>query len=446
MLQATLNAFRIADLRRKILFTIGILILVRFIAHVPVPGINLSELAKVIEGNQALGILNVFSGGTLSQFSVIAMGVYPYITASIVMQLLIGIIPRLTELSKEGESGRAQINRITHYVSVPLAALEAYGLLRQFSNGAALGASTSLLNFKFGLLDGNADRLFSWAVLVAMVAGTILLVWMGELITEYGIGQGVSIIIFGGIVAGLPNKIGQLFNSTAGVGNFIGFIIFILIGIATIIGIVLIQEGQRRIPVNYARTMMRGGRITRQSGSSFIPMRVNSAGMIPLIFAIAIMLFPSTIAGFFLGAQSQGIRDFATGVRDFFSPQTLQYQILYFVMVVAFAFFYTLVQFQQQQIAENLQKSGGSIPGVRPGAATDRYLQRVLFRITLLGALFLGLVAVLPYLGAIATGSAGTQNLITSTSLLIVVGVAIDTMKQLEAQLLMRQYEGFIKN
>jgi preprotein translocase subunit SecY len=446
MLEAVVNSFKIADLRRKIFFTLGILIIFRIIAHVPVPGINIAELQQVVDNNQLLGLLNLFSGGTLYQFSIVAMGVYPYITASIIMTLLQGIVPRLSELSKEGDSGRATINRITHILTVPLGALQAYGLLRQFASGSAQFGNVQLLNFKFALFDNDfGGALQSWATLIAMTTGTLILVWLGELITEFGIGQGVSIIIFGGIVSRIPTSIQQLFVQTSGVGNVFGLLVFIAIGLVTIIGVVLVNEGQRRIPVNYARTMMRGNRMVRQAGSSFIPLRVNSAGMIPLIFAIAIMVFPSTIAGFFRGAQTEWVRNIADAIYNFFLPQTLQYQVLYFLMVFGFTYLYTQIQFGQQNIAENLMKSGGSVPGVRPGVATERYLNRVLNRITTLGALFLATVAVLPYFASIITGNQGTQTLLSSTALLIVVGVAIDTMKQLEAQLLMRRYEGFIK-
>ncbi len=446
MLEAVVNAFKIPDLRRKIFFTLGILVLFRFIAHIPVPGINLGALQQVVNNNQLLGMLNLFSGGTLYQFSIVAMGVYPYITASIIVQLLSGIIPRLSELSKEGDRGQLIKNRLTHALTVPLGALQAYGLLRQFSTGSAtLGTSANILNFNFGLFDPSANRLQSWAVLIAMTTGTLLLVWLGEMITEFGVGQGVSIIIFAGIVSRIPTAIGQLFVQTSGIGNIFGLIVFLAIGLLIIVGVVLVNEGQRRIPVNYARTMMRGNRMVRQAGSSFIPLRVNSAGMIPLIFAIAIMVFPATIAGFFRGAQTEWVRNVANAIYSFFQPQTLQYQILYFLMVFGFTYLYTQIQFGQQNIAENLMKSGGSVPGVRPGVATERYLNRVLNRITTLGALFLATVAILPYLASIVTGDSGAQSLLSSTAALIVVGVAIDTMKQLEAQLLMRRYEGFIK-
>lgn len=437
MLQAVINAFKIADLRRKILFTLGMLAIFRVIAHIPVPGVDFAALETAFDPsnpqNQQFGgilnILNIFSGGTLQNFSVAAMGVYPYITASIIIQLLTGVIPRLTELSKEGETGRNQLNRYTHWLTVPLAALQAFG-------------QAGLLNSQFNALPGfGVDFLLTVTVIVTLVCGTMFLVWLGELITENGIGQGISIIIFGGIVARLPAQVLQLTQGGNGSGLF-SIVLFIAIGLLTIVGIILINEGQRRIPVHYSRSIMRGGRMMRQAGTSFIPLRVNSSGMIPLIFALSIMSFPVIVAGFFTAAETQWVRDAALWIYNTFQPSSPLYNIVYFIMVVAFTFFYTSVVFAQQRIAENLQKSGGAVPGIRPGPNTDRFLNTVLTRITVAGAFFLGIVAILPWLASLVTG---TQLLnFSSTSLLIVVGVAIDTMKQLESQLLMRRYEGFI--
>jgi preprotein translocase subunit SecY len=435
MLQAVINAFKIADLRRKILFTVGMLVIFRLVAHVPVPGVDLTALNRAFSDTQYGGlfnVLNIFSGGTLQNFSVVAMGVYPYITASIIIQLLTGVIPRLTELSKEGEAGRNQLNKYTHWLTVPLAALQAYGQAQLLHN-----QFNALPNF--GLTGPN--WLNSLTILISLVCGTIFLTWLGELITENGIGQGISIIIFGGILARLPTQVLQMFQGGSGPGIF-SIALFVALGLATVVGIVLINEGQRRIPVHYSRSIMRGGRMMRQAGSSFIPLRVNSAGMIPLIFALSIMSFPAIVSGFFTAASTPWLRDIALFVYGFFQQNTLQYSLIYFFMVVLFTFFYTSVQFSQQRIAENLQKQGGSVPGIRPGPNTDRFLNTVVNRITVAGALFLGLVAIAPFLASVIT----TVNalLFSSTALLIVVGVAIDTMKQLEAQLLMRRYEGFI--
>ncbi len=435
MLQSVVNAWRIPDIRRRILFTLAMLVVFRALAGVTLPGIDIARLRQLFEQNQILNLLNVFSGGTLSTFSIVALGVYPYITASIIMQLLVPIIPRLTELSKEGgEQGRIKINRYTHYLTVPLAALQGYGQI------AILANSSPPVITGFGLF--GPYWLKTVAMVAAMTAGTMLLVWIGELITEQGIGNGVSIIIFGGIVSRLP-ELGR--NIVVGGGAFASF--FQILAIAaitciTIAGIVMITLGERRIPVQYARRV-RGNRIVRGGGSTHIPLKVNYAGMIPLIFAISIMIVPSTVASFFVNAHTAWVRDAALFVQTLFNPKSWLYQALYFVMVVAFTYFYTLVIFQQQNISENLQRQGGFIPGIRPGRPTSEYLYRVLNRITLIGALFLGVVAVLPFV----IGEAFNLNnvLISSTALLIVVGVAIDTMRQLDAQLLMRRYEGFIK-
>jgi preprotein translocase subunit SecY len=437
MLQAVINAFKIGDLRRKILFTLSMLLVFRVIAHIPVPGVDFAALKSISDPSSPFSslfnVLNIFSGGTLQNFSVAAMGVYPYITASIIIQLLTGVVPRLTELSKEGESGRNQLNKYTHWLTVPLAALQAFG-------------QAQLLNSQFGALPGfglfGSQWLQSWVVIISLVCGTLFLVWLGELITENGIGQGISIIIFGGIVARLPVQALQLGQTGSTGTSIFNILLFVIIGMITVVGIILINEGQRRIPVHYSRSIMRGGRMMRQAGSSFIPLRVNSSGMIPLIFALSIMSFPVIVAGFFTAASTGFIKDAALWLYGNFQSTTLPYNIIYFLMVVLFTFFYTSVVFSQQRIAENLQKSGGAIPGIRPGPNTDRFLNTVLTRITVAGAVFLGVVAVLPWLASQITGV--TLLNFSATSLLILVGVAIDTMKQLESQLLMRRYEGFI--
>lgn len=432
MLQAVINAFKIPDLRRKMLFTLGILAIFRFVATIPVPGVDQEALRRLLESNQLLGILNLFSGSTLTNFSIVAMGVYPYITASIIMQLLTPVIPRLTELSKEGNIGRAKINQYTHWLTVPIALLQGYGQ-------AVLMAQAGVLR-DFGLFN-SATALRSIALLLTMTAGTVFLVWLGELITENGIGNGVSIIIFGGIVANLPSSVGNLLTGGTLTQNLIGTVTFLAIGLLTVVGIVLINEGQRRIPVQHARRVRRGR--VYGGGTTFIPLKVNSAGMIPLIFAISILVLPGMIANFLTTSERPWLRDLAGGIAAVFNPNSAPYQVAYFVLVVAFTYFYTMILFQQQNIAETLQRQGAFIPGIRPGRNTDQYLTHVLMRITLVGALFLGFVAVLPYLAAKITGV--TVLFLSSTSLLIVVGVAIDTMRQLEAQLLMRNYEGFIR-
>ncbi|MBI2885821.1 MAG: preprotein translocase subunit SecY [Chloroflexi bacterium] len=432
MLEAILNAWRLPDLRQKLLYTFGLLVVFRFVAHVPVPGVDVASLNRLFQSNQLLGMLDLFSGGAMRNLSVAAMGVYPYITASIIMQLMVPVIPALEALSKEGEFGRHRINQYTHWLTVPLAALQAFGqLILLQSSGVLTGVS----------LQGTS-LLPTLAMVFSMTAGTIFLVWLGELITENGIGNGVSIIIFGGIVASLPQLAGQGFVGATG-GNFMGIIAFTAIGVATVAAIVFFQEAQRRIPVQYTRSLFRGGRMYRQGGASHIPLRVNSAGMIPLIFAASIMILPGTIASYFTVSDVAWVANAAQVLNRIFDADSWVYWSLYGLLVVAFTFFYTLVIFQQQNLSENLQKNGGFVPGIRPGRPTAEYFNLVLLRITWAGAVFLGLIAVAPFLAQIITNVRALQ--LSSTGLLIVVGVVLDTMRQLEAQLLMRNYEGFIR-
>jgi len=369
----------------------------------------------------------MFSGGAMRRLIVAAMGVYPYITASIIMMLLVPVIPRLQALSREGETGRNKINLITHWMVVPLAALQGYGQLVYLQREGVL-ASTDTLSIS--------------AIVLSMIAGTMFLVWLGELITEYGIGNGISIIIFGGIVARLPEMIGQGFLARS---NFAGLTFYIFIVVLTIVVIVLFTEAHRRIPVQYARSVFRSGRMYRQSGTTHIPLRVNSAGMIPLIFAMSLVLFPGIVASYFANPAEP---NFADWVMRLFNPNApmpegLFYWGLYFVMSVAFTFFYTMVIYQQQDLPGVLQRQGGFIPGIRPGKNTSTYLNSIINRITWGGALFLGCVAVMPFVARELTNIEVIQ--ISSLGLIIMVGVVLDTMKQLEAQLVMRRYEGFIR-
>jgi preprotein translocase subunit SecY len=440
MLNAVATAFKLPDLRQRILFTLGMLVIFRFFAAVPVPGVNREGLQDFIQQNALLGILNIFSGNSLQNFSIVALGVYPYITASIIMQLMTPIIPSLNELSNEGQGGRNKINQYTHWLTVPLALLQGYGQGVLFSQQTDPVTGRPLIEgFGFG---DSSTVLPTLATLITMTAGTMLLVWMGELITEFGIGNGVSIIIFGGIVASLPSSVMALFSGGASdARSIVSLILFLAIGLLTIVGIVLINEGQRRIPVHHAKRV-RAGRMYG-GNTTFIPLKVNSAGMIPLIFAVSILVFPGLIAQFLSTSSNETLRNFAAQLSAWMSPNTVQYNIIYFLLVVAFTYFYTMVIFQQQKISENLQRQGAFIPGVRPGRNTQLYLMRTLNRITLIGALFLGTVAILPFIASRLTGV--NSLLLGATSLLIVVGVAIDTMRQLEAQLVMRNYEGFIK-
>jgi len=446
MIDAVRNAFRLPDLRRRMLITLGILIVYRFASHVPVPGVNREALAQLFQSNQLLGMLNLLSGGALSNFSVMAMGVYPYITASIILQLLIPIIPALEALSKEGDAGRNKLNQYTVILTIPLALLQAFGQASILSQPVTSGGSAVLRDFGFAV-----NPLATVAILLTLAAGTMMAMWLGQIITEEGIGNGISIIIFGGIVAAMPQNIQRTWVQ----GGFAELAIFVLVTILTVAVIVVVQEGQRRIPVQYGKRVrtMRGNRLMMVGGqSTHVPLRVNSAGMIPLIFASSFLIFPSTIASYFVNSNLKAISVVANAINRVFSPQYNSYWILYFFLVIAFTYFYTDVVFRQQNLSETLQKQGGFIPGIRPGPNTERYLNKVLSRITLVGAIFLGGVAILPWLvhlafvgGAAASRAATSTLLISSTGLLIVVGVVLDTMKQLEAQLLMRHYEGFIR-
>ncbi|MCX7668774.1 MAG: preprotein translocase subunit SecY [Anaerolineae bacterium] len=445
MLEAVRNAFRLPDLRRKLLVTLGILVIYRFISHVPVPGVNRAALAQIFESNALLGMLNLLSGGALQNFSVMAMGVYPYITASIILQLLQPIIPQLEALMKEGEAGRRKLNQYTVYLTIPLAALQAFGQSSLLAQPTTVGGAGILAEFGFA-----TAPLATIAIIATLTAGTMFAMWLGQIITEEGIGNGISIIIFGGIIAAMPQNI----QRTAIQGGFIELLVFVLVTVFTVALIVVVQEGQRRIPVQYGKRVraVRGNRLVVVGGqSTHVPLRVNSAGMIPLIFASSFLIFPSTIASYFVNSGTAWVAAVAGFIYRVFSPQYNGYWIMYFLLVIAFTYFYTDVVFRQQNLPDTLQKQGGFIPGIRPGPNTERYLNAVMTRITLVGALFLGFVAILPWLvhlgfGSTAASRASTSTLlISSTGLLIVVGVVLDTMKQLEAQLLMRHYEGFIR-
>ena len=432
LLQATIDAFGQADLRRRILLTLALLVVFRFVAHIPVPGANVDAMREFLgEGGgiaPLLGMLDLFSGGAMRNLSVAALGVYPYITAVIIMQLLVPVIPRLQAIAREGEAGRARINQYTHWLTVPLAILNGYGqlmMLQQYGIVSNIGLSGDAL-------------LPTVAMVLAMTAGTMFLVWLGELITEYGIGNGISLIIFGGIVCTLPELIGRGYLGAT--GNMMGLLFFILLALAIVVLIVIFTEAHRRIPVQYARSLFRGGRMYRQSGATHIPMRVNSAGMIPVIFAMALLIMPGVVASFFASPDGGGI---ANSIVNLFSSGSWFYWLMYFLLVVGFTFFYAMIIFQQQNLGETLQRQGAFVPGIRPGKPTHQYLTRVITRITWAGALFLAFVAVSPF---ILQNVTGIQVLILpSIGMLIVVGVALDTMRQLEAQLLMRRYEGFLK-
>lgn len=410
------------DLRNNILFVLGMLVIFRLAAHIPVPGVNIAALESLFASNQILGLLNLFSGGGLETFSIVMMGVAPYITSSIIFQLLGMIIPSIEEMQKE-EAGRQKINMWTRWLTVPLAFMQSYGMITLLSrsSSALLGDISA---FDFGVM------------LTTISAGSIFLMWIGELITEKKVGNGISLLIFAGIIAGLPQMVQQVavtFDQTQ-MFTLIGFAV---IAIITVVGVVIINEGQRNIPVQYAR-QVRGNR-TFGGSSTHLPLRVNMAGVIPIIFAVSVVLFPSMIAQFLIHARTPWIANLAQETITLFNNQ-LFYGIVYFILVFAFTYFYTEVVFHPENIAENLQKQGGFIPGIRPGQNTSEYLSKTAHRIILIGALFLGLIAVLPLIMRYLTGIQALA--VGGTSLLIVVSVVIETVKQIEAQLTMREYDG----
>ncbi|MEK7353915.1 MAG: preprotein translocase subunit SecY [Chloroflexota bacterium] len=430
LIQAMLDAFHLPDLRQRILMTFALLVVFRFVAHVPLPGVQPAALKTLFDQNALLGMLDMFSGGAMRNFSIATMGVYPYITASIIMTLITPVIPALQALAQEGEAGRHKINLLTHWLTVPMAGLSGWGQLVLLQRQGVVDPSSSLLTI---------------TMVLSMMAGTIFLVWLGELITDYGIGNGISIIIFAGIVAGYWQLVGSgmLVGQQGQIG---GLIAYILMSLGTIALIVIFTEAHRRIPVQYARTVFRGDRMYRQSGATHIPLRVNATGMIPLIFSMSMVLFPGMVASYFAGPTNAP--NFANSIVNLFDPNAsmplgLFYWGLYFLLTVAFAFFYTIVIFQQQDLAGTLQKQGGFVPGIRPGKQTEAFFNQVISRITWAGALFLAFVAVIPFLAREITNVQIIQ--LSSLGLLIVVGVVLDTMKQMEAQLVMRRYEGFIK-
>lgn len=415
------------DLRNKILIVLGILLLTRVLAHVPIAGIDISGLKNYLQQSQFFNLLDIFSGGGLTNFSIVMLGVGPYITATIIMQLLTIVVPSFAEMSKEGgEAGRAQINQYTRYITIPLAALQGFGTIRllQTQGGAAVLGSFSP---------------FQWfMVLLSITAGTMLMMWLGEIMSEFDIGNGVSLIIFAGIVARIPSNFGFLtgwYDSTK-LPIVLAFVAMVLIVIA---GVVLVTEAQRNIPIAYAKRV-RGNKLFG-GVDTHLPLRLNQAGVIPIIFAISVMLFPAMIAQFFVNAKSAMLASLATKTISLFNNQGVFYGVTYFILIMAFTYFYTAVVFNPEEIAENVQRNGGFVPGLRPGSQTADFLSMVLNRITLAGAFFLAVVAILPLLLQNFTGT--TSLTFGGTSLLIVVSVVIEVIKKVEAQLTMHDYEGF---
>jgi preprotein translocase subunit SecY len=415
--------WKIRDLRNSILFVLAMLVVFRFTAHIPIPGINVDNLKDFFGNNELLGLMNIFSGGGMQNFSIVMLGVAPYITSSIIFQLLAMIIPKLEQMNKE-EDGRRKINKYTRWATVPLAALQGYGMITILSRSS----QPIIENLNFWNIV---------TILITITAGTVFLMWIGELISEKKIGNGISLLIFAGIIAVVPQTLQQTVVNFSR-DQLTTLIVFSVIAIITIIGVVIITEGQRKIPVQYAK-QVRGHKMYGGT-STHLPIRVNQAGVIPIIFAISIILFPPMIAQFMVQAKTEFIAGAGQWIINVFQ-NNIVYGVLCFILVVGFTYFYTAVIFHPNQIAENLQKSGAFIPGIRPGMHTQKYLEYTISRITLTGALFLAAIAVLPLVMQQAGGL--SSMVVGGTSLLIVVSVAIDSMKQVESQLTMRDYEGF---
>lgn len=424
MISELQKAWGFGDLRRRIVFTILVLGVFRVVSHVPLPGVNHQSLQSLFRSNPFLGIFDLFSGGALANFSIASLGLNPYINASIIIQLLTMVYPKLEALAKEGEYGREKINQYTRLLTLPLSLFQAY--------------ATYFLLSSQGIV-AHLGPLPLASLLVSLSAGTIFLVWLGEILTENGLGNGISMLIFAGIVAGLPTSLGRaVFASTA--ENFSNLLIFGALGLVIIAGVVFINEAIRRIPVEYARRSREGRSLGNVS--SFLPLRVNQAGVIPIIFAISLVLLPSLLAQYLRGAGNQKLLAISNLLLEVFQPRSVYYNFIYFFLVVAFTYFYTAVTFNPDKIAEDIKKYGGFIAGIRPGKATADYLSRILKRITLAGAVFLGLMAVLPSLGQSLTSV--TAFSLGGTSILIVVSVILETLKQVQSQVDTRSYEGFL--
>lgn len=419
MLSAFSNALKVEDLRRKIFFVLAMIAVYRIGAHIPVPGIDSEALKNLFQGQGVLGFLDMFAGGALKRFTIFAMSISPYITSSIIMQLLTIVIPKLEELSKQGQEGKKVITRYTRYATVVLGLIQGTGITLMIKNYGAI-ANPNFFNLA--------------TIVITLTAGTVFLMWLGEQITENGIGNGISIIIFASIISRFPTGVLNTIKSLqAGTINIFNLLIFVAIAIVVIAAVIYIQQGQRRIPVRYSKRVV--GRKVYGGQSTHIPMKVNQAGVIPVIFASSVLLFPATIAQFIQHSWAQAIANALT-------PGTALYIALYALLIVFFTYFYTAITFNPIEVADNMKKHGGFIPGRRPGRPTAEYLDKILTRITLAGAIFLAIIAVLP---DFVMSFTGIQARFGGTSLLIVVGVALQTMKQIETQLLSRHYEGFMK-
>ncbi len=417
-----LSIFKYPELRRKILFSLCVVIIFRLLAHIPIPGVDTTQIRAFLESNAFFGLFNLFSGGGFQNFSLVTLGLNPYINASIILQLFTFMIPKLEELSKEGESGREQINMYTRLITIPLALLQAYGMY-------------FLLN-KQGVLP-QLDALKLIVLILTMTAGTVVLMWLGELVTEYGVGQGISLLIFAGIISGLPAGAVQFF-STVNSENLFNIIIFLVLSALIIAGVVLVNEGTRNIEIEYGRRGTRSEKV-----ANYLPIKINQAGVIPIIFAVSVVLIPSFVSGPLLASTNSTLQNTGSFLAINFTQQSILYNVLYFLLVVGFTYFYTSVQFNPEKIAEDIKKRGGFVPGIRPGKATTQYLGSVIARITLPGALFLGGIAVLPFLIQSSLGLSSFA--IGGTSLLIVVSVVLETIRQVESLMVTKNYYTFLE-
>lgn len=420
------SAFRIPELRRKIFITLIIIVIFRIASHIPVSGVDLVALQQLFSSNQLLGLLDIFSGGTLANFSIISLGLNPYINASIIIQLLTMIIPSLEALSKEGEYGRQMINQYTRYLCVPLAVMQSIGMFVLLKNQGVLSQTTPIQIA---------------AIVVGMSAGTVFLMWLGELITEYGIGNGISLLIFAGIVTRVPVVLSQT-ASVIDQAQILNFLLFLGLSILVIAGVVFMNEGRRQIKIAYARRFVAG----KEGGSgaqTYLPLRVNQAGVIPIIFAVSLVLIPSFAGSYLVSLNNPQLSSIGRFLAVNFTPESIVYNVVYFALIVGFTFFYTAIIFNPTKVADEIKKYGGFVPGIRPGTQTASYLNYIMIRITLVGALFLGTIATLPSIAAQVTGI--KTLVLGGTGLLIVVSVILDTAKQFESKLIERSYEVFAK-
>jgi len=419
------KSLKVKELRKKIIFTLSLIFVFRLVAHIPAAGIDQDALRRIFTSSPLLSLLDIFSGGTLANFSVMALGLNPYINASIILQLLTMVFPKLEEIQKEGEAGQEKINQYTRFLTLPLAAFQAFGMYVLLRNR--------------GIIE-SLQPLSILSLVLTMTAGTIFAMWLGELITEYGIGNGISILIFAGIVGRLPISIGQTF-STVQAENFFSLISVVIMAILVVISIVVMNEAVRKITVHYARRLREGKNFGTQQ--THLPLRLTQAGVIPIIFAVSLVLLPSFIGQFASQIPNQSISNFLHKISTLYSPDSTIYSVTYFLLVVGFTFFYTAVVFNPEKISDNIKKFGGFIPGIRPGSPTTEYLNYVLIRITVAGALFLGIIAVLPSIVQRSTGI--TTVALGGTGILIVVSVVLETVRQLESQVVMRSYDKYLQ-